>query len=185
MSAAFLLGRSCLRQTFRSATVHAIPQSRTFSTRRTLPQLRQFYQRPPPPRGKIALLAGASLTPAAFVQIAQGDDDDGRTSEQHMLEVSRKEINQERIPEHLRGKRKIRRRIYILIDRWIIEPIATGFRFLHLVFIFVPVILAVPAIWIGPRVPEKDGERVGTLWWYGFLVNSMERAGAAFIKVSC
>jgi aarF domain-containing kinase len=54
---------------------------------------------------------------------------------------------------------------------------------LHLVIIFVPVIVTIPVIWIGSRNPNKDDERSGTLWWYGFLVSSMERAGAAFIKV--
>jgi aarF domain-containing kinase len=49
--------------------------------------------------------------------------------------------------------------------------------------IFVPVILSVPAIWFGRRHSDKDGERSGTLWWYGFLVRSMELAGPAFIKL--
>ncbi|PSK42259.1 ABC1 family protein, mitochondrial [Elsinoe australis] len=49
--------------------------------------------------------------------------------------------------------------------------------------IFVPVIITVPAIWIGSRQKDKDDERSGTIWWYGFLVSSMERAGAAFIKL--
>jgi aarF domain-containing kinase len=52
-----------------------------------------------------------------------------------------------------------------------------------LIFIFVPVIVTVPVIWFGQRQPERDNERSGTLWWYAFLVNGMERAGAAFIKV--
>ena len=30
---------------------------------------------------------------------------------------------------------------------------------------------------------DKDDERSGTLWWYSFLVHSMERSGAAFIKL--
>jgi aarF domain-containing kinase len=49
--------------------------------------------------------------------------------------------------------------------------------------IFVPVILSVPVIWFGRRQTDKDGERSGTLWWYGFLVQSMELAGPAFIKL--
>ena len=56
-------------------------------------------------------------------------------------------------------------------------------RFLPLVIIFVPVIVTIPAIWIGARRVDRDNERSGTLWWYGFLVSSMEKAGAAFIKV--
>jgi aarF domain-containing kinase len=45
------------------------------------------------------------------------------------------------------------------------------------------VIVTIPVIWLGQRQADKDDERSGTLWWYGFLVSSMERAGAAFIKV--
>jgi len=98
-----------------------------------------------------------------------------------MLEASRAELR-EQVPKMLEHS-KIRRSIYKFLDYYIVEPIATGFRFLHLVIIFVPVILAVPVIWIGARDPHKDNERAGTIWWYGFLVASMERAGAAFIKV--
>jgi aarF domain-containing kinase len=99
-----------------------------------------------------------------------------------MLEASRKELN-EQVPKALRNSTKYRRGIYFFIEDYIIEPIATGLRFLHLVIIFVPVIVTIPAIWLGQRQPKRDNERSGTLWWYGFLVSSMERAGAAFIKV--
>jgi aarF domain-containing kinase len=78
-----------------------------------------------------------------------------------MLEASRKELE----------------------EQYIVEPICTGLRFLHLVVIFVPVIVTIPALWLGQKQPGRENERSGTLWWYGFLVASMERAGAAFIKV--
>jgi len=74
--------------------------------------------------------------------------------------------------------------VWKFFDTWIVEPIATGFRLLHLIIIFVPVIITIPAIYIGQRQKDKDNERTGTLWWYEFLVHSMERAGAAYIKVS-
>lgn len=100
-----------------------------------------------------------------------------------MLEASRAEID-EFVPEFLVGPNKtVLRKIWLFLDNWIIEPMFTGFRFLHLVIIFVPVIIAIPAIWLGSKDPKRDNERSGTLWWYGFLVGSMERAGAAFIKV--
>ncbi|ROT42614.1 ABC1-domain-containing protein [Sodiomyces alkalinus F11] len=73
--------------------------------------------------------------------------------------------------------------LVIVVDRYIVEPFCTALRFLHLVGIFVPVIVAVPAIWFGPRQPDRDNERSGTLWWYGFLVQAMEWAGPAFIKL--
>ncbi|KAL1889686.1 hypothetical protein Cpir12675_005690 [Ceratocystis pirilliformis] len=36
---------------------------------------------------------------------------------------------------------------------------------------------------MGPRVAKQNNERSGTLWWYGFLVQSMEWAGPTFIKL--
>jgi aarF domain-containing kinase len=99
-----------------------------------------------------------------------------------MLEASRQELN-EQVPKAIQNSKKYRRGIYFFVDSYIVEPICTGLRFLHLIFIFVPVIVAVPAIWLGKRQPDRDNERSGTLWWYRFLVASMERAGAAFIKV--
>ena len=99
-----------------------------------------------------------------------------------MLEASREEISKT-LPDDIHGLKKVVKTVTLFLDVWIYEPIATGFRFLHLVFIFVPVLVTVPAIWIGKRRKDKDNERSGTIWWYGFLVTSMERAGAAFIKV--
>ncbi|KAI7509221.1 ABC1-domain-containing protein [Hortaea werneckii] len=138
------------------------------------------------PLGGSALLA--ALSPAAFVSIAEEDKKNGedggsgQTHEGAMLEMSRKELA-EQVPERLRGSKKWRRMLWRILDTYLIEPVATGLRFLHLVFIFVPVIATVPVIWIGRKQADRDGERSGTLWWYGFLVNSMERAGAAFIKL--
>jgi aarF domain-containing kinase len=106
----------------------------------------------------------------------------GKTHEEAMLEASRKELD-EQVPKVIRNSKKYRRGIYFFIDNYIVEPICTGLRFLHLVFIFVPVIVTIPVIWLGKRQPDRDNERSGSLWWYGFLVSSMERAGAAFIKV--
>ncbi|CAF9934368.1 hypothetical protein IMSHALPRED_009680 [Imshaugia aleurites] len=99
-----------------------------------------------------------------------------------MLEASRAEIAKE-IPEDVRGLRRVWRAIYLFVDTMIVEPIATTFRFLHLVIIFVPVIGTMPLIWLGKRQKNRDNERSGTLWWYSFLVRSMERAGPAFIKL--
>ena len=74
-------------------------------------------------------------------------------------------------------------KVVLFLDIYLWEPICTGLRFLQLAAIFIPVILTIPAIWIGNRQPDRDNERSGTLWWYGFLVRSMEWAGPAFIKV--
>lgn len=125
----------------------------------------------------------ASLTPAAFVLLSEEDHGDGKSPEEHMLEASRAEI-QKRVPDDVRGLKRPWRCFCLFIDVYVFEPIATGFRFLHLVVIFVPVIITTPMIWFGSRSKDHDNERSGTIWWYGFLVRSMERAGPAFIKVS-
>lgn len=99
-----------------------------------------------------------------------------------MLEASREEIKKT-IPADVNGPRRLLRTLSFILDQYLYEPVATALRFLHLVVIFTPVIATLPVIWIGPRRKDRDHERVGTLWWYDFLVNAMERAGPAFIKV--
>ena len=133
-------------------------------------------QRPRP------LLLAATLSPAAFIKLSEEDHEDGNSGEQEMLKASREEI-EKKVPDEIHGVKRVLRKLWVFLDLYIYEPIATGLRFLHLVIIFVPVIVTVPAIWTGRRQKDRENERSGTLWWYGFLVSSMERAGPAFIKV--
>ena len=113
------------------------------------------------------------------------EGEDVGTFEQAMLDISEDERK-----EHAYGVSTERSIIYRMIRnisvaffRYVYEPIATGLRFIQLVFIFVPVIATIPIIFVGSRDAEHDNERVGTLWWYSFLVRQMERAGPTFIKV--
>lgn len=99
-----------------------------------------------------------------------------------MLEKSREEI-QKKVDKSVHGPSRVIQEIMYAVDVYIIEPLCTGLRFLQLVVLFVPVIATVPALWIGRRHPDRDNERSGSLWWYGFLVWSMEFAGPAFIKL--
>lgn len=105
-----------------------------------------------------------------------------QTAESRMLAASREEIAKQ-IDDDERGFERFRHTVVLFLDLYIWEPLCTGFRFLHLVLIFVPVIVTVPVIWCGKRDKTRNNERPGTLWWYAFLVQSMERAGPAFIKV--
>ena len=156
---------------------------KNFLTYRFRPRKFWSWELPPAPRhGRKALLAGTGLSPAAFVALGEEEIDDGKTGEQHMLAASRKEIDAEDY-DFLRNSTRTRRTIVHYIDTYVWEPICTGARFLHLVIIFLPVLVTVPVIWLGSRDPKRENERTGTIWWYGFLVRSMERAGAAFIKV--
>ena len=78
-----------------------------------------------------------------------------------------------------------------LVQYYIIEPIFTFLRFFHLVILFGPVILTSPMILVGgsdkrrkrDRPTGEEAEAWGAVWWYGFLVNQMERAGPSFIKL--
>lgn len=132
-------------------------------------------------RARTGTVLLAALSPAAFLALAERSGD-GSTTELEMLAASREEIEEERLGDS-RGIMKVARRIYLLLDKYIIEVAATAVRFVHLVVIFVPVIATVPAVCFGRRVRDRDNERTGTLWWYQFLVTAMERAGATFIKV--
>jgi aarF domain-containing kinase len=143
------------------------------------------YWRLPPRRHGLLLATVVGLSPLAFVQMSEKDNaSTEQTFEGRMLEASRDEIKKE-VSSDVRGFRRFKDSIFLFLDLYVWEPICTGLRFLHLVVIFVPVLVAVPAIWVGKRDKARGNERSGTLWWYWFLVRSMERAGPAFIKVSC
>ena len=177
MRTAFIFGRFCGRRGL-SNLLFAVPRRQQGYTKWT----RNYGLKAPRQRRPHILLAAAALSPAAFIKISEEKFDDGRTSEDHMLEVSRKEIDK-KVPKDVHGLKRVYKTIIYVLDQYIYEPIATSLRFLHLVFIFVPVIVTIPAVWIGPRRKDRDNERAGTIWWYGFLVSSMERSGAAFIKL--
>lgn len=107
------------------------------------------------------------------------------TNEERLLEESEQEWQElyNEVPAERSLLYRAWRTIAIPFRIWIFEPIATGFRFLHLVFIFVPVMVSVPMIFFGTRDPEHDNERYGSLLWYRFLVYQMESAGPTFIKL--
>ena len=187
MGTVLLLGRQCLRRCSPQCPTPFIRRgpTRPFS-RPSIAFISRHFGRP---RfgGRTILWSGAAtgavLSPLAFVEISQKKTGDGeKTHEEAMLEVSRKELG-EQVPAVIQNSTKYRRGVYLFVEEYLIEPVATGLRFLHLVLIFVPVLATVPIIWIGARQPGRNNERSGTLWWYGFLVWSMERAGAAFIKL--
>lgn len=179
MRTAFLLGRFCARRPLLNFAAGIPPRQKCFSRWTQKYSLKDPRQRP---FGRSILLYGLALTPAAFIKLSEEDNGDGKTGEEHMLEASREEIRK-KIPDDVRGIRRIYSTIVLVVDQYFFEPIATSVRFLHLVLIFVPVLVTVPVIWIGRRRKDQDNERSGTLWWYGFLVSSMERAGPAFIKL--
>ncbi|KAL8685322.1 MAG: hypothetical protein Q9218_007838 [Villophora microphyllina] len=177
MRTAVFLGRLCLRSVPRRPLLRLCPPRPSYSHSRWL-GLRNV---PSKGRGDRKILL-ALLTPAAFVRLSEEDNGDGKTPEEHMLEASREEIKKA-VPDSVHGLRRAWQEVYLFLDLYIYEPIATGFRFLHLAIIFVPLIVTIPVVWLGKRRKDHDNERSGTLWWYSFLVRSMERAGPAFIKL--
>ena len=186
MRTAYTLGRFFFRHGKQEKTISPFIFRHCHQTPPSFPSLRwhatkRTLQRPKKPVTR-RLVLYAALGPAAFVSLLETDTHDGQTGEQHMLEASRAEI-QKGVPEDAHGVVRVWKSIVFVLDAYIYEPMCTTLRFMHLVIIFVPVIFAVPAIWIGARQKDRENERSGTLWWYGFLVHSMERAGPAFIKV--
>ncbi|RYP26558.1 hypothetical protein DL768_011698 [Monosporascus sp. mg162] len=189
MRPVFLLGRFCARR-----PCPRIPQSGTTNARfrrlytnlRFRPLNGSSIWRNPRFTGKAlkaAAASGGALGTAAFVKLSEKENEGTeQTAEERMLQVSREELKK-KVDEDDTGFSRLRHEILLYLDLYLWEPLCTGVRFLHLVVIFVPVILAVPVIWVGKRQPDRDNERSGTLWWYGFLVKSMELAGPAFIKL--
>ncbi|TCD66488.1 hypothetical protein EIP91_001313 [Steccherinum ochraceum] len=80
-----------------------------------------------------------------------------------------------------------RRIIYQILD-WlndkIWEPLLTGRRFIYLLFLFVPVLVSAPMVFVGHSNGRLRGDRWGAVWWYGFLTTQMQRAGPTFVKAS-
>ena len=174
----FFLSRRCLRQKPQKTLAPLARCKRHCST----PTRYKIPLIPPSKPSKGTVVVWSLLSPATFVALSEEDTEDGKTPEEHMLEASRAEIVPE-VSKEIHGLRRVWEGFVLAIDLYVIEPIATTLRFLHLVVIFVPVIATIPIIWLGGRQKNRDHERWGTLWWYSFLVRSMERAGPAFIKV--
>ncbi|KAI9895073.1 MAG: hypothetical protein M1814_000298 [Vezdaea aestivalis] len=170
------LGRTCLR----NRTCCVAPQ--TFRPQLPYRLFRDAHRNNGRSTLRFRLVLAATLSPGAFIALSEEDNGDGHTGEERMLEASRAEI-EKRVPESLHGVRKAVRAVILALDLYFWEPICTGLRFLHLTVIFLPVVITIPVIWVGSRVEEKGRERSGTLWWYWFLVSSMERGGPAFIKL--
>ena len=74
-------------------------------------------------------------------------------------------------------------RIYTLFLDHIWEPILTTRRFIHLFFLFAPVIISSPMLLVGSPEERLQGDKWGAVWWYDYLVAQMDRAGPTFIKV--
>ncbi|KAI8978461.1 hypothetical protein BDB01DRAFT_763624 [Pilobolus umbonatus] len=95
-------------------------------------------------------------------------------------------------PSEIEAKRDGHSSPYVLIracqvvieflDDWILEPILTIRRFVAILVLFIPVAVTIPIVCFGQKV--NDHEKSGTLWWYNFLANQMERAGPTFIKLA-
>lgn len=84
------------------------------------------------------------------------------------------------------------RNVRHLLREYLVEPISTGLRFLHLAIIFLPVLLSAPILCLElvddsrdrrRGRPPRTKERRTTRWWYYLLVHQMEMAGPTFIKV--
>jgi aarF domain-containing kinase len=185
MRSAWTIGRTCLRQQIpRAAARQALRHSHLQGALRRWNSTKNGYWRSPPGRNGLLLATAVGLSPLAFVQMSEKDNaGTEQTFEGRMLEASRDEIKKE-VSSDVHGFRRFKDSIFLFVDLYVWEPICTGLRFLHLVVIFVPVLVSVPAIWVGKRDKARGNERSGTLWWYWFLVRSMERAGPAFIKAS-
>ncbi|CEL02426.1 Putative Mitochondrion protein [Aspergillus calidoustus] len=167
------------RLVFRLSPSPPPPSCRRFTSRSSCPQRLRPIRLGRAPRIGAVLIA--AMAPGAFVQLAENKED-GKTGERTMLEASRQEIKDD-ILEKTQGTLGLESPALACWTYYIYDTIATGFRFVHLVVIFLPVILTAPTIWLGKRIKDRDGTRTGTLWWYRFLVRAMERAGPAFIKL--
>ncbi|KAG2173698.1 hypothetical protein INT43_005118 [Umbelopsis isabellina] len=74
-------------------------------------------------------------------------------------------------------------RILDWLDTWFLEPILVCKRFVHVILLFSPIVIAIPIAFFGAKNPDEHDERSGTIWWYNLIMNQMELAGPTFIKL--
>lgn len=83
-------------------------------------------------------------------------------------------------------------RTFHLVRVYLLEPLSTAARFVHLAILFLPVMITSPVMFLEYMdvgrdkrrgYKKREGERRTTRWWYRLLVHQMERAGPTFIKV--
>ncbi|KAL4241795.1 protein kinase superfamily protein [Abortiporus biennis] len=80
--------------------------------------------------------------------------------------------------------RSILGRIISLLRDHIWEPLLTARRFIHLLYIFIPVLVTAPMLLVGSPEESLSGDRWGAVWWYDFMTKRMERAGPTFVKLA-
>ncbi|KAJ2017903.1 hypothetical protein IW146_007569 [Coemansia sp. RSA 922] len=66
----------------------------------------------------------------------------------------------------------------------VLEVLLTIARCGELFLYFAPLVLTYPVMWFGVHNADKDGERMGALWWYRLLRRQMSCAGPTFVKLS-
>ncbi|KAJ2457873.1 hypothetical protein GGI03_005977, partial [Coemansia sp. RSA 2337] len=66
----------------------------------------------------------------------------------------------------------------------VLEVLLTIARCGELFLYFAPLVLTYPVMWFGAHNADKDGERMGALWWYRLLRRQMSCAGPTFVKLS-
>jgi aarF domain-containing kinase len=106
------------------------------------------------------------------------------TNEERLLEESEKEWDElyNQVPQDRNVLYKVYRFLAIPFRVWIFEPLATAFRFVHLVVIFAPVLITIPMVFLG-TASANSHDKSGAILWYRFLVHQMEMAGPTFIKL--
>ncbi|KAG0262894.1 hypothetical protein DFQ27_002052 [Actinomortierella ambigua] len=122
-------------------------------------------------RSRVVHLEAREARPVAYVQTTIP------------AEKEKDEKEEEKEKEEEMWVRRIRRQILEWLEENVVRPVKTVWRFAVLAAIFAPVLLSIPAVFVGDRIKERHDERTGTIWWYDLLVRHMELAGPTFIKL--
>lgn len=118
---------------------------------------------------KVSLLTTTALI---FSGIEPDEDPNGKTRCEKMLELSRKQLDDE-----LDERRKRAGPVISWLSRYIIEPLLTWLRFFHLLAIISPIMLGALPIALG-IAPHRYKSA-----WYKSIVVCMQIAGPSFIKL--
>lgn len=132
----------------------------------------------------VSLILSIPLLALGHVAYADISDDDigleveppskGKTETLELLEKSIAETSRDRSSGGKFG---------LFLSEYLIEPVKTGFRFIQLSILFIPLLILYPMTWLGPKVASAQNERSGAVIYYDLLSGAMEYAGPSFIKV--
>jgi hypothetical protein len=126
------------------------------------------------PRWTVLFVGGASLGILPILHNDQNQPNSGDI-------FSESAFDEQFLDSHEEG-RSSWTTIKLTLSRYFLEPVLTIARFVHLCWLFCPVLLTAPLLLVGTDQTNGSSHWLHG-WWYNFLTRQMQKAGPTFVKV--